>query len=240
MKKIILCLVLLLLPFTVSAKEVEIKDFNLKINFDDDWYVFTRENVLNNSVLEEREIDTTKLLNFYKLNDVYLDALPNSAEIELFILVKSTPGVNNLTNYPDKMIESDLKQTLYDELKKYFDNINITTTKVGDTKYFYMSYYDKSSKMNILKYYTVINAKGFNFQIQKEGEFTDKEKEDLKNIVSSVKIEIDPLYKNEPSSAQKEIDKFNKKGSKSNIFIFVIIGAVIGMVIFALASKKHE
>lgn len=224
MKKYIICLLVLLFPFTVSAKTYNVED--LKIDIDDTkWYVFTRENILNNEKLEELNVSYDYISNAMNENDVYLDSLLVSEDsddnIELFIVKKSIDGdIRNLHTYPDSEINE-----LGEELIKTF---SVDSYKVYKNDYAYIELEEKDSGYNILKYYTVINGYGYTIMAQKVNEFSQIEKNEIKDILNTVIFNLDQKY-------EAGID-FNI----GTIIIGVTVGIIVGGLCIAMNRKKSK
>ncbi len=251
MKKILIFLIMLLVPFAVSAKEVEVPDMNLKMNLDDNWDIFTRDNLDNNPTLEEYGISKDDIMSLFKQGNIYIDALANDNDFEFFAIILNVGQMNNLANYTDEIINKELVPELKKELQKNYSNISIKIKEVGTYKYLIVEFYDSTTQKQLYKYYTVVNALGYNFQIQKKGKITDEEKKMLDDIVSTTEIKVEPSKANETKKVQDEIDNYNKKeenvkkskeGSKNRIIIYVIIGAVVGglSALLGLLSKKKN
>ncbi len=227
MKKILL-LIISLFPFLVIAKDYEIKDINLKFNVSDEWIVFTRDNLDNNKDLEDLGLTKDDLLPSYKLQGIYFDGIKDG--IELLVMVPNIKlEVNNLSHFSDDIVKDTAK-----ELGKKFN-----TDKVGtyDAKHKFatVNYFDSKTQLYIVNYYTVANAKGYNFQIQKSTEITDDDIKSLEKIIDTVEIETLPGYEKDETK--------EKSFSFKNILIDALIGAVVGglgALVFKLTKKKSS
>lgn len=244
MKKVLLFLVLLLFPIFVYAKEYEVKDIDLKISFDDDWYVFTRDNIKDNELLDDFNVTYEYIDDIFKTNSIYVDAMPKDISIEFFVMVVPTPGMNNLSNYPDGLLEKDFKKELEMQLKNKFKDISIKFTTINGIKYAEASFYDPNAQAYLYKYYTVINAKGYNFQIQSDKKITESEKQILRKIVESSNVKVNILYKNESKEVQEEIKKYENKnnGRMIRIIVYIVVGALaafFGGITKGMKSKQN-
>lgn len=228
MKKILL-LIISLFPFLVIAKDYEIKDINLKFNVSDEWLVFTRDNLDNNKDLEDLGLTKDDLLPSYKLQGIYFDGIKDG--IELLVMVPNIKlEVNNLSHFSDNIVKDTAK-----ELGKKF-NTEKVDTYFAKHKFATVNYFDSKTQLYIVNYYTVANAKGYNFQIQKSTEITDDDIKSLEKIIDTVKIETLPGYEKDET---KEKTSFNFK----NILIDALIGAFVGglgALVFKLTKKKSS
>ena len=241
MKKLLLflSLVLFLFPVCVSAKEYDISEMYFKATLPDDWYVFTRDNIKGNETLKEFEISESYMSSMFTANKAYINAAPQDFGVEFFAIVINTSGINNLANYPDKMIENEVFDALNENLKTAKD-VEMSLTKVNDYKYIKVSFYDPGSKKYIYKYYTVINSKGYNFQLQKDTKMNSEDEKILDEIVKTIEIKV--LNSKESSKMQNEINKYNKKGSSiwGKVLIGAIVGAIAGAVGSIIGNKKKK
>ena len=227
MKKILL-LIISLFPFLVMAKDYDIKDINLKFNVSDEWMVFTRDNLDNNKDLEDLGLTKDDLLPSYKLQGIYFDGIKDS--IELLVMVPNIKlEVNNLSHYSENVV----KETANELGKK------LNTDKVGTYyakhKFATVNYFDSKTQLYIVNYYTVVNAKGYNFQIQKSTEITDEDIKSLEKIIDTVEIETLPGYEKDETK--------EKSFSFKNILIDALIGAAVGglgALVLKLTKKKSS
>ena len=132
-----------------------------------------------------------------------------------------------------KEVAKEISKLVSSEEYKVYNN--------GKTKYAIVKYYDETSKYNVLAYYTVVNAQGYTFQMQKQGEFSESEESIMKSIMDSAKYNILDKYKNETEDVQKELDKDTKKDlSFKNILIYAGVGALIGVISILISNKKKN
>lgn len=120
MKKF-LFIFILLIPLIVSAKSYTIKD--MTVSFDNDWTVFTRDNIDNNQELKDIGLTTEYMEDLFNKNDIYIDAVIFNKEnpsdtIEMLYAIKSTDLERNLHKYSEK------------ELKEFKQQINSIYYKV--------------------------------------------------------------------------------------------------------------
>ncbi len=227
MKKILL-LIISLFPFLVMAKDYDIKDINLKFNVSDEWIAFTRDNLDNNKDLEDLGLTKDDLLPSYKLQGIYFDGIKDG--IELLVMVPNIKlEVNNLSHYSENVV----KETANELGKK------LNTDKVGTYyakhKFATVNYFDSKTQLYIVNYYTVVNAKGYNFQIQKSTEITDEDIKSLEKIIDTVEIETLPGYEKDETK--------EKSFSFKNILIDALIGAAVGglgALVLKLTKKKSS
>ena len=132
----IIIMSVLLIPNIIYTKNITVDEFDLTININDEWDIFTRDNLINNDLLTKYNVEMNEVLNNMKENSIYIDAIMN--DYELFLRGNNEAEINNLTNYKDSDInlfaEGLMKKTganNYEVLKsngityvqsKYIDN----------------------------------------------------------------------------------------------------------------------
>lgn len=242
MKKILFALLIFMMPIFVFAKEYSIKDINLKMEIDDNyWNVFTRDNYKDNELLKSLGVTNEYMENYFTQNNAYVDALPKNYGLDL-VVNTSTDGVNinNLHNYPDSFVD-DVKK----EITKRVDDPICNVYKRGNYTFLNIYFYDKTNNYYIYRYYTIVNHLAYNFHLQKKTEITDEEKNELKKIIDTVEIEEKEEYKEETPAMKREIENYNNpKKWWQNILIDAIIGAVVGglagLVLKVVKNKKDN
>lgn len=213
--------IVLFMPIIVLAKEYQVDDINLKVGIPDDYIVLTRDNLKDNSDMEELGISEEYMVSAMNLGNIYLDIIAKDISYEILVIVpKIDIAMNTLANVSDSM----LKEVL--EAMKEKTGATIGSVYKSNYNYTMVEYYDSKMNYNIVNYYTVVNAKGYNIQLQKKGTITEEEKNNLKNIVDSVNIKVLDQYKE------------NKKteGTKSFNWKKVIIGTIVGAAAGGIGS----
>ncbi len=224
MKKIGLFIIMFLFPILVFAKEYTVEEVNLKLSLNDDWYVFTRSNLNGNKGLEELGISKEKLLTTLEKSSIYIDSIPKGKEFEFLLVIPKTDlEVNNLNNYTDSLLE-EVKGTF----KERFDTEKCDIYKTDNHKFIVIDYYDSNLKYYIVNYYTIVDNKGYNFQLQKKSEVTDTEKAELKKIVDSIKINVLDDAKEDDQKIIEEAESKKKNNIWANAIKWAIIGGAIG------------
>ena len=220
MKKVLCLLISLVLfiPVNIYGKNVDLSEINLTIDFNDDWYVFTRYNLDNNKDLETLGVTKDYMENFFNENEAYIDASPKELGTDFILRIKPVEDMNNLSNYPDNIVKEVAK-----EISKLVSSEDYKIYNSGKNKYAVVKYYDEASKYNILTYYTVVNAQGYTFQIQKQSDITQTDETNMKTIMDSATFNVLDKYKNESEDVQKELDNVGKKDFNiKNIYISLI------------------
>lgn len=238
MKKVLCLLISLVLfiPVNIYGKNVDLREINLTIDFNDDWYVFTRYNLDGNKDLETLGVTKDYMENFFNENEAYIDASPKELGTDFILRIKPVEDMNNLSNYPDDVVKEVAK-----EISKLVSSEDYKVYNNGKTKYAVVKYYDEASKYNILTYYTVVNAQGYTFQIQKQSDITQTDETNMKTIMDSATFNVLDKYKNESEDVQKELDNVGKKDFNiKNILIYVGVGALIGIIAIVILTRNNK
>ena len=222
MKKLII-ISILILPILVFGMEYHDSSVNLTINVDN-YMVFTRDNLKDNNDLKELEITEEQMMDIMNKNSIYFDIIPDDLSHEILIIVPEEKGVfNNLSNAPDSFL---------DEVgEKLAKAVGLDKSVVYKNKYTFLirEYRDNQKGYNIINYYTVVNGRGYNFQLQKQDEITDTERNVLKKMIDSVDIKILDEYKDESKETMKAITSDGKKSFDwQKVIRKTIIGAIVG------------
>lgn len=212
MKKVLIIIMLLFIPFVVNAKEYQIKDTDATINIDDEmWYVFTRDNLKDNEDLKNLEISEEYVKAFMEENNVYLNAhlFSENGNLELNVRKVSIESINNLSNYPTKDIKKLAKELAEKQKAKKYNAYE------NKYKYAHLDYYDSGYYLD--EYYTIVNKEAYTITAQSDKKLTKEQKQLVKQLVDSIEYKINPKYKND------QINTWWK-----SIGMYAIIGAVLG------------
>ncbi len=238
MKKILCLLISLVLfiPVNIYGKTIDLSEINLTIDFNDDWYVFTRYNLEGNKDLETLGVTKDYMEKFFNENEAYIDASPKELGADFILRIKTVEEMNNLSNYPDDMVNEVAK-----EVGKLVSSTDYKIYNSGKNKYAVVKYYDEASKYNILTYYTVVNAQGYTFQIQKQSDITQTDETNMKTIMYSATFNVLDKYKNESEDVQKELDNVGKKDFNiKNILIYAGVGALIAIMATVISTRNNK
>lgn len=206
MKKVLYLIIgILFFPLNAFALNYTMKDLTISIDTSE-WYTFTRDNIYNNSKLDELGISYEYMKDFFDSNDAYLDAIQydeNNLEnlSEILVIIKKLDDsqnlhIQNLHVYDNSKIEElaeAAKNKLgADEYEIYSDN---------KYKYVYMEFQDQEDpSYNVALYYTVINGYGYNIRLQKKERISSSDYEQLRKIVDTASFELDPNFENKKNS----------------------------------------
>lgn len=215
---------------TVYADDYNVKDTDIYITIDtDEWYVFTRDNVLNNSEIKSVGVTAQYLHDSMISTDTYLHMYrieENSREnIEFKIIKQNNTDINNFKNLSEKK----LKKT--GEILASDISANNWKLYSNDCQYIYFEY--ETTEHNVIEYYTVVNQEIYKLIALKSNNFSDIEKTMIQDIVDNVQYKINPMYANESNG-------ISKYWSEYGIQTMVIIIIVILIAVAVLIVKKRK
>lgn len=236
MKKISFLIIIFLFPIFVFAKEYEVKDVDVKLSIDDDWYVFTRENLDDNNDLENFGVTKEYLTNLMNNNNIYIDAIPHGGGLEFFLVIpKKDMETNDMDSYSDNALEPTIAS-----FKEKFNTDKCSIYK-SKHKYIRVDYYDSNLKYYIINYYTIVDGKGYNFQLQKKSPINEEEMANLQKTIDTIEIgKVEE--KNNTSNETSTTKGFDYKKILTKGVIGAVVGAIIGglSVLITLIVKKKK
>lgn len=218
-------------PIITYAETYNLGGTDMSISVDDTvWYVFTRDNIKNNSELEELGITYEAMYEILHNNEAYMDAIlyyENGEYTELFVRKRAlNTGIANLSNYKD----SEVLELAKELAKK--QGANTYSVYKNQYKFAKLEYVDSNLGYYICEFVTCVNKDNYTFTFQSTSQFTDEEYAEIENIVDSVKFDIDTSIKEKKSSSIAESVIEKAIGG-------AVSGGVVGAVI-AITNKKKK
>lgn len=229
MKKILFMLVLLILPIIVNATHYTAEDLTIDIN-DDNWMVFTRDNIENNPELSKLGVDSNTLKIQMNTFGMYIDAIStfdNVNYVEMFIFVKELEEKTmNLHKYKDKDA-MEVGETIYSKYKP--SRLELYKTK--RLTYIVSEYTDKvnGKTLYLTDYYTVINGRGYTIKVQSPGAFDEEGKNAIEKMIISISFKLNKTYEKSPY-----------KNTWVYVIICAVVGGGLGAVSAVLKNKKKK
>ncbi len=225
MKKIMIFLLVTLFPTLVFAKDYTVDDINTTINVDDNYIVITRDSMLKTD-LDKLNVSREYIEEIMDESDIYYIITKNDISYEVLLAVPNNElPFNDLKDVDDQTfikIRKDFAERTETEEISYYKN---------NYRFIVVEHYDELTKYYVINYYTVVNAHGYNFQLQKKTPITDKEKAELKGIID--KTVIKPNQKE--IIDVKEITGYNYK----NVIYAIIIGLVVGITVYIIDTIRR-
>ena len=239
MKKIICLFVICLLSFVnIHAKEYKIND--MMIDIDDNWIVISRDNYKNNEFLKSLGLTEKEYEEFFKENDLYLNAYKHDAEMiteELSIYYEKNEDIVNLTNYDEDFITKESKKVV-DEIKllssvgndfKLLDNGYYAN---DNYKYLWLHYINEGNYYYF--YQTAVNGQTYLVMYGTVDEITEESTKDFRtNILDKVKYNQDNSLKE-----RKKSNSFLGKifSDEKNV---TVITTIVFLIIFTIITKLN-
>ena len=179
-----------LFSITAFARSYNLSDTDMSIYIDDsEWYVFTRDNILNNSELEDLGITYDYMNDLFLYNKVYVDAMLiyDDESMELFVRKTGIDKIVNLSKYEDDEVLSFAK-TLAEKR-------SIEEYKLYKTDYTFVEFEYTDIGFYIREFLTVVNGENYTLTFQSEAPFSPLFYQKMETIVDSVNFEIDTTLK---------------------------------------------
>jgi hypothetical protein len=235
MKRIMVFWLVLLFPIIGFAKEYESKDINVKLDVNDEYIVITRDNVKNNKDLEKFNLTEEQMVTIMNNGSIYFDIVKNDISYEILVVVPEiTLPIKDLVDVNDEVLN-----TFKEEATKKV-GANTSSLYRGKYNFIVVDYYDKDTDCYIMNYYTVVNSKGYNIQLQKKTSITEDEKNSLKQIVDSVTFK-DQTNTKEIVEEEVSNNNFDIKKLLLALGIGLVAGIItygIGLIIIKKKSSK--
>ena len=220
MKKLFLIL-LLLIPMSVHAKTYELEEFDLSINFNDDWHIFTRDNIVGNKELKTLEINEQDMNDFFNDYNAYLNAI-NKYYDEFYIIINDT-DFNNMSNLNDGQLE-DIGNGLMKEIGSEIYEI----IRSGGITYIRINFYNEETSAYYIEYFTTVNAKSYSIIFRSNNSSpSDDLVIEVNDIVKSIDIKVDENLK------EDNVDQDYFKTEPDTLFPrnFILYGLLVGLVV---------
>ena len=237
MKKIIIFIlsIFIFIPTNLYAATYKAKDMTIDFN-DENWVVFTRDNIIDNENLNQLGITYDYMNNFFNQNNAYIDAvhLPvDENTLEAFVLLSDVGLSNNLHMYDEESLEAiglALKEKANSETYEVLDinNYKIMHVSSIDNEYY------------LEDYYTIINGKGYTIKFQKKSKI--EEIEEINKIINSIKFEIDEKYEKEETliTLVKKYAKLLIKTTAFKVGIVALTLIIVLIIALVIRNKKKE
>ncbi len=221
-----------LLPITAFAETYNLGDTDMSISVDDTvWYVFTRDNIKNNSELEELGITYDTMYDILHDNEAYMDAVlyyEDGEYMEFFVRKRALDaGVANLSNYDDSEV--------LDLAKELAKKQGAETYSVYENQYKFakLEYIDSNYGYYLCEYYTIVNQDNYTFTFQSTSQFTDWEYAEMETIIDSIKFDVDTSIKEGKKTSKDE-------GIVGKAIGGAVIGGAVGAGIAIIGKKKKK
>lgn len=217
------------LPITTYAETYNLEDTDMSISVDDTvWYVFTRDNIKNNSELEDLGITYDTMHDVLHNNEAYMDAIlyyEDGEYVEFFVRKRALDtGVANLSNYKNSEV-LDLAKGLAKKQGAEKYSVYENQYKFARLEYIDLGYH-------LCEFYTVVNKDNYTLTFQSTSQFTDEEYAEIENIVDSVRFDVDTSIKEKKTTSIAESVVEKTIGG-------AVIGGVVGAII-AITNKKKK
>ena len=258
----LLC-IMCFLPTTVNALNYQASDTDITFFIDDEaWYVFTRDNLQNNSEIEELGLTADTLQQFFTDNNAYMDAMMFFVDgnfVECVLLMNETELTSNLS------IESESKINVIGQT--IVDDIGLTKFNIYSTekyKFIQIDYFDVAYNEYVYEFLTIFNNRLYSFIFKSPKQFDSTIYTEFAIIINSVQFSIienevpkvteptetqpeQPKDDTEPTVSAPSIEEPNAKNNMSNLGITLICiilvvgtGGIVGLLCCTEDKTKNK
>lgn len=219
MKRITGCVLALILMFIMcipvyaTSGTYTIPELGLELSVLDGYYVITRNTQKSDPVFDVFGVVYTDIMNHYKANDIYLNAISDTHNEE--IVVTMTEGsITNLKSISDTTLGA-LITSIVSQYSNYgLDVLKYDIYQHKQAKFVRLYFIDTAHSVYGLQYYTIYDGKAMNFTIRSyEGSLSSRQENAIKSIVDSIK------YDNAPPVVEEgeDTDAFTYKDNESGV-----------------------
>ena len=227
-----LFLILFIFPLMVDAKSYSISDTDITVELDEKvWYVFTRDNIENNSELDELEISYDDIYNIMYDNNIYLDAVLHYDDgdyIEFKVAKIKNDKMNNLTNFA--------KEHLIEAAEHVCNEYDFDEYDIYQNNYNYVILEKNEKDLHIITYVTIVNGYSYLIVFETPEEFMNEEIWDVKNIVNDIEFNIDESLTDDVI----ENNKFDWGTLIERGVSGAIVGGITGLIVEKIYKKKKN
>lgn len=244
----LICIVTTISPISVmaadSATTYKFSDISLQVSVPDDLVGFTRNVTSNNAYLDKVGTDDVEELRSLMItNNIYLEAIPKTNDINYEILINGKNADTSVKNFNEA--DEDTLNTQFTQYVEACDNIenssvteNVTSSSIyknDTTSYFVVDVKSVSNNKvttYIKKYYTVMMGKSITYTLQSnENEISNEAAQKLLSIVDSAE------YK---EIAKSITDSQFFTEIMSSVITVLIPIAILGVIVFFMSKSTKK
>jgi len=197
-----LCVFAVVTPLIVTATAAgftknltyKLDKLGLEVSIPSTYDVITQDTPTSSSVFNDLGISGKELVDHFKTNGIYLNAIPKDTSNEEIVFTMTDGVWENLSAFSDTTIKT-LASTLISGYEDY--GIVVTDYDVyhhSQAKFIKVYFTDEINSVYGLQFYTTYGAKAMNFTMRSySGELSQKQEETITNIVDSIKYDTDPV-----------------------------------------------
>jgi len=180
-------------PAFAASDTYELDELGLVVTIPSKYDVITQDTSPYSSVFSDRGLSGTDLVEQFKTNGIYLNAVPNDGTNEE-IVVTMTDGVwDNLSVFSDTTIKT-FASALANEYKDYgITVLEYDVYQHSQAKFIRVYFTDATNSVYGLQYYTTYDAKAMNFTMRSySGELSQAQEDVMKGVVDSLVFDTAP------------------------------------------------
>ena len=216
--------IIFVLPTSVYGAHKKIAETDLSISIDEEyWYVFTRDNLLNNPELWEVGITYNDIKTEFYEKNLYLYAISYYIDADRYIeIYVEKENYDSKTNLSD--INNGKVKDFAEDISKGIDG-STPSTLLNKYKYAVVDYVLNGATAR--SYVTIVNGDTYTITFQAPSEFLEDELAEIDEIVDSVTFDVKPS----PEKSARIIKKVVR-------LAFILVASIVGTIVGKNKAKK--
>lgn len=191
---LILSFSLLSIPVFASSNSYALDELGLVVTIPSKYDVVTQDTSPNSSIFSDRGLSGSDIIEQFKANGIYLNALANDGSNEEIVVTMADGVFDNLSEFSNTSLK-----TLASSLVEGYESYGLTITSYdiyehSQAKFIRIHFIDETNSVYGLQYYTNYDAKTINFTLRSySGDISQTQEETIKCVVDSIVFDTDPV-----------------------------------------------
>ena len=191
---LILSFSLLSIPVFASSNSYALDELGLVVTIPSKYDVVTQDTSPNSSIFSDRGLSGSDIIEQFKANGIYLNALANDRSNEEIVVTMADGVFDNLSEFSNTSLK-----TLASSLVEGYESYGLTITSYdiyehSQAKFIRIHFIDETNSVYGLQYYTNYDAKTLNFTLRSySGDISQTQEETIKCVVDSIVFDTDPV-----------------------------------------------
>ena len=181
-------------PVFASSNSYTLDELGLAVTIPSKYDVVTQDTSPNSSIFSDRGLSGSDIIDQFKANGIYLNALANDGSNEEIVVTMADGVFDNLSEFSNTSLK-----TLASSLVEGYESYGLTITSYdiyehSQAKFIRIRFTDTTNSVYGLQYYTNYDAKTINFTLRSySGDISQNQEETIKCVVDSIVFDTDPL-----------------------------------------------
>lgn len=175
-----------------SSNTYELSELGLRVNIPAEYFVITRETSASDPVFSRFGITRAALMDQFKASDIYLNAVPDSANEEIVVTMTEN-SISDFNLFSDTALEMIISAAV-EQYRNY--GIYVLSYEIyqhSQAKFVKLYFSDPVNFVYGLQYYTIYNNKAMNFTMRSySSPITLAQENTIKAVVDSIQYNTAP------------------------------------------------